>query len=581
MIPGRFVHLQEIPLTRNGKVDLRALPEPDISDTGAGYLAPRDTIEERLVRLWADVLKIESESIGIDSDFFQIGGHSLRATILISKIHKAFDTRIPLQEIFKTPTVRGISEYIKNNRENKDGFVFIKPVEKRDYYPLSSAQHRLYVTQQMDVNTTNYNSLVPVLLEGDPDLARLEDVFWALSRRHESLRASFEIIDGEPKQKISREVPFTLEQYRLKEEKTVEFVRETFIKPFDLNKAPLFRVGLVKVAEKRHILVVSLHNIIADGTSMGILMKEFMHLYEGEKLPLLRLSYAAYSQWQNSKEQKELVNKQEQYWLKQFEKKAPKLNLPTDFPRPALRSFEGSSTQFRIDKETTREIKKLISKENVTLYMFLLAVLNVFLSKITGQEDILVGTPVANRRHADLQPIVGMFVNILVMRNFPRKNQSFRSLLGDVKKRTSEAFDNQDYKLEDLMDRVVEEKDLSRNSLFDVSFSLQNMDIPVIDISSLRMSPIDYTLRSSRFDLVFVAHELENEDGAEINVLVEYCTKLFRQETIQMFIKNFKEVIVSVLENKDVLPQDIEISSGDVVSAVANIQQLEQLDLGF
>lgn len=578
MVPNCFVQLEKIPLTPNGKVDHPALPEPRTGDTRTDYTAPRDDVDRKLLDIWSDVLKIEPEKIGIDSNFFEIGGHSLRATILISKIHKAFDTRIMLKEIFKTPTIRGISTHIRNN--TKDRFVSIEPTETKEYYPLSSAQKRVYVVYQMDLNSTSYNLLWPVLLEGVPDLDRLERVFLALINRYESLRTSFEIIEGAPRQKISESVPFALEKYVMGEEEAIDFAREEFPRSFNLSEAPLLRVGVIKVGENRHIMMVNMHHIIADGTSVSILMNEFMQLYKGETLPALQLRYVDYSQWQNSEEQKEGEKKQEQYWLKQFEGEIPMLNLPIDFPRPAIRSFKGSSTQFIIGREETRKIKEMISQEDVTLYMLLLTVFNVFLFKITGQEDVLVGTPVANRRHTDLQPIVGMFANILVMRNYPRRNKSFRTFLQEVKRRTLQAFDNQDYKLEDLMDRVIEKKDTSRNSLFDVSFSLQNMEIPVIENSDLRMVSIERYFKASRYDLVFVAYD----NDAQINVLVEYCTRLFKEETIQMFIENFNEIIVPVLENVDVLLKDIEISSVDVVAAKIcphQLDQLNQLEVGF
>jgi len=577
MVPTYFVAVEKIPLTANGKIDREALPEPGIGSTGVGYRASRDAVEGQLVQIWSDLLKIDPGCIGIDNDFFQVGGHSLKATILITKIHKVFHTRVPLQEIFKTPTIKGIADYIK--KSGKDIFYSIKPVEKREYYRLSSAQNRLYASQQMDLNATNYNSLLPVLLEGEPDLRRLQEVFRALTRRHESLRTSFEIINGQPGQMIRESVNVVMAQYRMTGEQTMEFIRESFEKPFNLAGVPLFRVAVIKVAQGRHIMVLHLHHIISDGTSMGILMKEFMQLYEGESLPPLRIRYVDYCQWQGGKGQKQWVKKQEQYWQGQFETGFPVLNLPTDFPRSSLPSFAGGSTRFRIDSQKTREIKKLTSQEDLTMYMLMLAVFNVFLFKITGQEDILVGTPVANRQHVDLQFIVGMLVNMLVMRNFPKKNQTFRSFLKEVKKRTLQAFENQDYKLEDLMDRVIKEKDPGRHSLFDVSFSWQNMEIPKIEISGLRMSSMDYTIKSTRFDLVFVAHE--HEETKQINVIVEYSSGLFKEETIRMFIKNFNEVIEAVLEDVDILLKDIEISTVDVAQAPANLPHPDQLDLGF
>jgi non-ribosomal peptide synthetase component F len=286
-----------------------------------------------------------------------------------------------------------------------------------------------------------------------------------------------------------------------------------------------------------------------------------------------------YSRQQNSKEQKEAVRRQEQYWLEQFEKETPKLNLPTDFPRPPIRKFSGSNVDFRIQPEETKRVKELAAQEDVTLYMFLLAVFNVFLFKITGQEDILVGTPAANRRHTDLENIIGMFANIIVMRNSPARQRSFRSFLKEIRQRTLQAFDNQDYKLEDLVEQVVKEKDLSRHPLFDVLFSLQNMEFPRIRFSDLSMEQLEQTLWAARTDLVFVAFELPG--SPEIGVLVEYNTPLFKAETIRGFIADFKTVLAAILADPDTRLQDIEIAAPHIGHAETGAARLRELDLGF
>ncbi len=558
MVPSRFVQLEKIPLTPNGKIDRGSLPEPGIGDTAGVYIAPRDSAEEELVGIWSRVLKIDAGEIGIDTDFFDIGGHSLRATVMVAAVHKAFDTRVPLQEIFKTPTVRGISTYIENHRE--DTFTAIEAVEEREYYFLSAAQKRLYVSQHMDVNSTGYTMVGPVLLEGWPDPDKMETAFRMLTRRHESLRTSFVEIEGEPRQRIHKRIPFNLETYRMQEAGAMDFIREQFIRPFDLGSPPLFRIGNITINETRHILVFHMHHIIADGTSLGILLKEFMQLYEGETLAPLPLRYVDYCRWQEGPGQKQKTKKQEQYWLKQLEGDIPGLDLPLDFPRPAVRSFEGGGSRFRIDAETTRKIKESASREDVTLHMFLSAVFNLFLFKITGREDILVGSPIANRLHTDLQPLVGTFPNILAIRNHPRKDQTFASFLKETRKQALDAYANQEYQLEALMDRVIKEKDPGRNSLFDVFFHLHNVETPVMETENFRLTPIDIPLRASRYDLAFSAFE----QGGHIQVQVEYSTRLFKEETIALFIRNFQEVIAAVLENRDIPAGEINIHDDGV-----------------
>jgi amino acid adenylation domain-containing protein len=542
MVPSYFVPLDKIPLTPNGKIDRNGFPEPEI-DTGDTYSAPRDSTEKKLVELWSRVLGMDSEQIGIHSDFFDLGGHSLRATILASKIHKEFNIRIPLKEIFKTPTIQGISRYIKKNAE--DRFASVQPVETKEYYELSSAQDRFYFLQQIDPNSPGYTLLGLVVLEGILDRQKLETIFTRLIRRHKGLRTSFISVGDKPKQRIFKDVEFSMQYHEMKEEEVIHFVETTFVKAFDLSRAPLIRAGIIKVAEMRHYLMLSMHHIISDGTSQGILMNEFMKLYEGKKLPPLRLQYNDFSGWQNHQKEKEAAKKQEHYWLKQFEGEIPGLNLPSDYPRPAIKTFEGNRVQFVLDSERTGKIKDLTFKADVTLYMLMLSIYTIFLYKITHQADIVIGSPLACRRHADLEPVVGMFVNILAMRNHPNGRQTFKDFLKDVRKRTVQNFENQDYMFEDLVAAVVRDMDQSRNPLFDAFFSVQNIEFPRVEIPHLELIPTDYYGKVSRFDLGFIVVE----EGPELSIMVEYSTRLFKDETIHRYIDYFKTMIVSILAN--------------------------------
>ncbi|NIM11557.1 MAG: AMP-binding protein, partial [Candidatus Aminicenantes bacterium] len=545
MIPPYFVKLDGIPFTSRGKVDRKRLPEPEIG-TLAEYSAPRGRMEEKLAELWSRILGIEYDRIGINDDFFALGGHSLRATILVSKIHKEFNIKIPLKEIFKTPNIRGISAYIRSGAA--DRFTSIKPAEEREYYELSSAQKRFYFLQQIDLTSPGYTLLGLVVLEGAVDRKKLQWCFKQLIRRHEGLRTYFIPVDNEPGQRIVSpgEVDFSLQYHEMTEEEVITFVETKFVNAFDLARAPLIRAGVIKVGEQRHYLMLSMHHIISDGTSQGILMREFMALYEGEKLPLLRLQYKDYSYWQNSKEQKNSEKKQEDFWLKEFAGEIPKLDLPTDYPRPAVKSFEGNRVQFIIDKETTVKLKNLVFAADATLYILMLAIYNVFLYKITGQQDIVIGSPLACRRHVDLESVVGMLVNILAMRNYPNTTgtQTFKEFLRDVRRRTLQAFENQDYKFEDLVAKVSREMDQGRNPLFDAFFSVQNIDFPEIQVSDLKMIPTDYYGKVSRFDLGFIVIE----EGPELSVMVEYSTCIFKDETMDRFIRYFKIIIGSILE---------------------------------
>ncbi|HLP59825.1 MAG TPA: condensation domain-containing protein, partial [Candidatus Deferrimicrobium sp.] len=341
MIPSYFVPLEKIPLTPSGKIDRRALHKPGLKadDTST---APRDEIEERLAKLWAEALELGKTRIGIDANFFELGGHSLRATILIAKIHKDFQTKIPLSELFKAPRIREMAEYIRNTVKERP--ISIDPVEEKEYYECSFAQKRLYIESLVQTGSTAYNMPIIMELAGNLDYAKLENAFLSLIRRHENLRTSFDVVEDHAVQKVHR-----LEDISFSIERAAETI-EDFIKPFDLSRAPVFRVGLIKKEEKRHILMVDMHHIISDGISLKTLAGEFMALYDGNELPSLRIQYKDFSEWQNRLFRSQEIEKQKKYWLSVFEGGVPALNIPTDYRRQQ-RSFEGRVVAYEIDHQ--------------------------------------------------------------------------------------------------------------------------------------------------------------------------------------------------------------------------------------
>ncbi len=550
MVPSYFVQLEKMPLTPNGKIDRKALPDIEVT-VEEKYVAPRNEVEEKLVEIWSDILDFDKDKIGIDANFLVLGGHSLKAITLVSKIHKAFDVKIPLADIFKLSTIRGLAEYIDKATEDK--YFSIEVAEKKDYYQLSSAQKRIYVLQQMEVENTSYNMPSMVELEGELDKEKFTQAFNSLIQRQENLRISFELIDGGPVLKVHQNVEFEIEYYEAGDE--LEKIIEKFIRPFDLANSPLFRVGLIKKDDTHHLLMIDMHHIISDGVSMGILQKEFMALYEGKELLRLRVQYKDYSEWQIKKRKSEEIKNQEAFWLNEFNHDIPILNLPADYLRPTHQSFAGDSIHFEITKDETGLLKELALKEETTLFMVLLAAFNLFLAKVSGQEDIIVGTPVAGRRHTDLNDIIGMFVNTLAIRNYPVADITFREFLKEVTKRTLEIFENQDYQFEDLVDKVVKDRDVSRNPLFDVMFVLQNMDIPELEITGLKLKSYEYDNKISKFDLSLYGVEIEDQ----ISFTLEYCTKLFKEETIKRFEEYFRKVIIDIIKDPDVKLSDLEL----------------------
>lgn len=551
MIPSYFIQLERLPLNPNGKIDRKALPEPDGNiNTGTEYIAPADEVEEKLAILWKEILKVDR--IGVNDNFFELGGHSLKAVNLVSRVHKEFNVEIPLREVFKAPTIAGIAKYIKGAKENI--YSSIKPAPEKEYYPMSSAQKRLYVLNQLEGSGVTYNMPGIMTVEGCIDRKRFEEAFRKLVKRHESLRTSFQMIEGEPVQKVNKDAELKIVYRESGEGKAEDIVRE-FVRPFELDKAPLLRVELVEEAEEKNLLLFDMHHIISDGVSMDILVREFAGLYEGRALPELKIQYKDFSQWQNQLFKSEAIKQQEDHWLNVFKGKIPVLDMPLDFLRPAEQSFEGASIEFNAGKELAQKLRQLASKTGATMYMVLLAAYNVLLYKYTGQEDIIVGSPIAGRSHGDLQDIIGMFVSTLAMRNYPQREKTFEEFLKGVKNNALKAYENQDYQFEELVDKLGLERDMSRNPLFDTMFTMQNEDIKENSVTGLNFKPYELENRISKFD--FSLDAIENEEGLFFSL--EYCTRLFRKGTIEGMAKHFLNILWKIGENPSIKLSEIDM----------------------
>ncbi|HLP47394.1 MAG TPA: amino acid adenylation domain-containing protein, partial [Candidatus Kapabacteria bacterium] len=553
LIPEDIVQLQCFPLRSNGTIDIELLESLTIDTVfSKGIRPPRNETEWKMVDIWSWLLGIEKEQIGIGDNFFEIGGHSLKAIQLVTKIHKELNVRIPMAKIFEFPTIESLAEHIREIENEK--FTAIEPAEKKNYYRLSSAQKRFYFLRQVDKTGTSYNMPRVITVEGELDRQWITDTFKLMIQRHESLRTSFHLVDENIFQRVHDEVEFEPEYFDLEavggdsisEQEVAAGIIQKFIKPFELSRAPLMRVGFVKVKEKRHLLMLDTHHIISDGVSTAIFLKEFKAFYSGEYLQPLRIQYRDYAEWQHNEKKKEEFMKQEAFWCSQFKGNIPVLNLPTDYRRPSEQNFEGKHVDFEIGMNETQAFNRLVLQEDVTLFMLFLAIYNVLLLKLSGQEDIVVGAPIAGRSHADLEQIIGIFVNTLVLRNFPSGEKTFIEFLHEVKEKTLSAFENQDYQYEDLVDQVVISRDANRNPLFDTMFVLQNIDIAEINIPGLKLKPYQYKNEVSKFDLALSGVE----EADKLIFTFEYSTKLFREGTINRFIVYFKNIVTEVIEDK-------------------------------
>ncbi|MCX6584774.1 MAG: amino acid adenylation domain-containing protein [Candidatus Aminicenantes bacterium] len=561
MIPLHFLALEKIPLTASGKVDRKALPRPGQLEAGSIYVAPGNKTQEKLAELWSQVLGVRQEKIGIDDHFFQVGGQSLKAAMLISKIHSTFNVSLPLVEFFESPTIRAQARYIKEAELTR--YAPIEAVEKKEYYDLSPAQKRLFIMHQMEAP---YNMGNAWEIKGRLDKNRLAATFQQLIHRHESLRTSFLTVENEPAQKIYSDVDFKIEVYDLGGgDQGVKI--SAFFRPFDLSCAPLLRAGLIRTGENEHIFMVDIHHIVSDGLSLGIFIKEFMALYQGRGLPPLRLQYKDYCQWWKQQQQQRILEKQEEYWLKLFETEIPVLELPYDYPRPSLQGFEGRTIFFHLDVEETGALKRFVSGEKnaPTLYMALLALFNILLAKLSGNEDIAVGTPVHGRKHMDLHSIIGMFVGTLAMRFFPVPEKTIAQFIREVKELSLAAFENQDHPFEELVEKVLENRDRGRNPLFDVMFAVQDSEIfPGFELEGLSVKPYKHDSGTSYFDLFWEVIE----GGGALTFALNYCAKLFKEETLKRFFTYFKKIVYAAIENPLGKIGEIEIITGEEKRAI-------------
>ena len=559
MVPAYFVQLDKFPLTANGKIDKKALPELDgYLSPAVEYEAPRNRVEEMLVTVWKDVLGVNR--IGIKDNFFELGGHSLKAGILTSRMQKELNVDVPLKEIFVRPTVKELSDYIINTR--KEFHSPVRPVERKEFYPLSSAQERLFIINRFYKDSVAYNMPAVYHIDGKLKKKHIEKIFEKFIQRHESLRTRFLIVDGNPFQQIldAADVEFHLQYYDLPAgvnlQDEVDNIIRNFIRPFDFSQAPLFRAGLIESGPEQYELMVDMHHIISDGTSMGILVKEFIGIYTGKELPPLKLQYKDYAQWQRFSGRGK-IEQQEIYWLKKFEGNIPHINLPTDYQRPETNSFRGDVVKIMLEKGLCLRLYRLAEETGATLYMTLLAVYNILLSKYTGREDIIVGTGIAGRKHADLENIIGMFVNMLPMRNRPVNSKRFIQFLEEVKENSLEAFENQGCQFDQLVKKLGLQGSFGRNPLFDVVFQFNNLDIEIengsFKVGDINLTAYDFKFQQCHFDLLLDAEK--NNDT--LRFLLTYSTDLYEKTTIQRTLDHFVRILEQVVDNKNIRLEDI------------------------
>jgi len=538
MIPAAFVTLDALPLTPNGKVDSRALPEPGQSrpDLEVRYVAPRTPQEEILAGIWARLLNVER--VGVEDSFFELGGHSLLATQLISRVRDTFQVEIPLRALFENPTVAGLARVIQNAGAPAPP---ILPAGRGGPLPLSFAQQRMWFLDQLEPGTARYHVPDAVRISGHLDLPRWERCLNQIVARHEILRTVFETVEGRPVQTVLPELRLEIPVTSVKTEaEALRLAGEEIRRPFDLGRGPLLRMRLLRLAPDDHILVVTMHHIISDGWSTGVLIREFAALYRDESLPPLPVQYADFAVWQRQWLQGEVLERQLAYWRAQLAGEIPVLNLPADRPRTPLGAHTGALLPVTIPAGLASRIRSLGEREGATLFMTLLAAFQVLLQRYSGQNDLTVGSPIAGRNRAELEPLIGFFINTLVLRGDLAGDPTFVELLRRTREVCLGAYAHQDLPFDVLVEQLHPERDISRTPLFQVMFVLQNMPRQRgIELPGVTLSPLPVETGIAKFDLMLTL----SETPAGIEGAFEYSTELFDASTVERIAAHYLRLL--------------------------------------
>ncbi|HUJ60961.1 MAG TPA: amino acid adenylation domain-containing protein, partial [Kofleriaceae bacterium] len=550
MVPDAFVALDAFPVTISGKVDRKQLPAPSFDDTGT-VDAPESIAEEKLIEIWAEVLRVPAYRIPVTRSFFELGGHSLLIMQLIARIQHTFSVRLATTDVFEHPTVRGLAGLIEAH--DRTALPPIPKVSERDHYPLTSVQRRLYAIHQASPESVSYNMPSVFSVEGRVTPERLEEVVRALIARHASLRSSFHLIDGEPAMRIHPSAAFALQV--IDSDAPIDELMQRLMQPFDLAVAPLWRVWLVRRSQGAELLVLDMHHMIADGFSTAILWREIPELIRGAKLAPPRITIGDFAVWQASPEHRSSLDQQRAFWKAQFATIPPPLELPYDVRHPAVRSHAGDLVVAQLDRAELAALSELARGQDSTLFATLLACWFVFLSRIGGSDDVVVGVPVAGRSHPDVQDLVGMFVNTVPWRAKIPETGTFREFLAATRKTSQGVLASDEYQLEDLLDELGVRAAAGRNPLFDVMFSFNSRGSEVIDAGAVKLRAEQFAHRTAKMDLLLVASE--TDDGVEL--AFEYATELFERATVERLAGWFVTLIRGVLAGPERPIAELEI----------------------
>lgn len=534
MIPNQFLQLDEFPINLNGKIDLNSLPE--IIVERANYEAPTTATEKKVIQLVEDVLELEN--IGRNSDFFELGGHSLKAMQLGTRLNQKFNVNISIGQLFKFPVIHELAALIDQSEYSSQ---MVPKVEKSERYLASPAQKRLFLVQQIqDSQSKVYNMPVGLAFKGKIELERLQQAFIELERQHESLRTTFQLKDGEVVQIVFDSCRLKIEEI-LSSENTLQAELDKFIRPFDLNKGPLIRLGIQQRTENSYYLFFDMHHIISDGLSLTFLFEELEQRYHGKFIPELPIQYVDYSSWINNKNK----NETKEYWMNYLAGFEDRLVLPLDFPRPKIQQYNGNKLKYSLPSELNELIYKLSKDLEITPYIFFASIWFILLQKYSMQKDITLGTGFAGRDGQGTEKLIGLFVNTIVLRADVSKDRTYYSFLQELKKRITTIFEHQDYPFEQLLEDIGTQVDPSRHPLFDVMYTYQNEDDLNFSLDDGELIEEVYDETIAKFDLQFEV--VESNHSFSIEIL--YNTDLFMSETICYLFQQSESLIRAISED--------------------------------
>jgi amino acid adenylation domain-containing protein len=559
MIPSQIMVLEQLPLTANGKLDRRALPAPNTA-AASDLEIPVTPTEEILASLWQGLLKIQS--VGRSDNFFELGGHSLLATQLIARIRDSFGVELPVRKVFEQSILSELAREI-NKASTSVALPPILPQSENQPKTLSFAQSRLWFIAQLEGKGTSatYNMPIAFQLDGNLNVEALRQSLTYLLERHTSLRSYFPTLEGEPQVVVKNvediEVLEIADLQALPPQtqgETVQHLSDLHAqKSFDLNTGPVFKAKLLQLSEQKNVLLINMHHIISDGWSMGVFKREWEQAYTAyaagsvPNLSPLAIQYSDFAAWQRSWLQGETLLTQENYWQQQLGDAPRLLELPTDYLRPAQQSYQGEREEFSLSKELTQKLKAISQQQGVSLFMTLLTAFNILLSRYSRQEDLCVGSAIANRTHSYTEGLIGFFVNTLVLRSKIKSEQSFSELLQQTRQTCLDAYAHQDIPFEYLVEKLQPERSLSHNPLFQVMMVLQNavgagakVHLPGLEIQYLEQS-----FPFAKFDILLDLSERDEQ----LHCMWEYATDLFAASTIRRMAAHFEVLLTAIVQN--------------------------------